>query len=42
MTATPNTPNTPITLDEIRDTVRSRYGAAAQRVADGAADKASC
>ena len=28
MTATPNTPNTPITLDEIRDTVRSRYGAA--------------
>ena len=36
------TPNTPITLDEIRDTVRSRYGAAAQRVADGAANKASC
>jgi arsenite methyltransferase len=32
----------PTTLDEIRDTVRARYGAAAQRVAEGATTGASC
>src|SRR5574338_1097512 len=33
---------TPTTLEEIRATVRARYGAAAQRVADGATAGASC
>jgi SAM-dependent methyltransferase len=32
----------PTTLDEIRATVQARYGAAAQRVADGATTGASC
>jgi arsenite methyltransferase len=39
MTATPNMPTT---IDEIRATVQARYGAAAQRVADSSASKASC
>ena len=33
---------TPVTLDEIRDTVRARYGAIAQRVAEGATDVSCC
>jgi len=32
----------PTTLDEIRETVRARYGAAAERVADGAAPGGVC
>jgi len=32
----------PTTLDEIRSTVQARYGAAAQRVADGATTGAAC
>ena len=35
-TATQDSAKSPMTLDEIRDTVRARYGAAAQRVTDGA------
>src|SRR5438552_5955872 len=35
-------PAGPMTLDEIRDTVRERYGAVAQRVAGGATDVSCC
>ena len=38
----PNDSKVPTTLDEIRATVQARYGAAAQRVADGATTGASC
>src|SRR5690349_9179343 len=40
MSTTNDTTKVPTTLDEIRATVQSRYGATAQRVADGAS--ASC
>ena len=42
MTTHEGTATTPLTLDEIRDTVRARYGATAQRVLEGAATPASC
>jgi len=46
MTATPKLAATaatmPTTLDEIRATVRARYGAAAQQVSDGSGQAASC
>jgi SAM-dependent methyltransferase len=42
MTHTQRDNETPTTLEEIRATVRARYGAAAQRVADGATAGASC
>ncbi|MDQ8155557.1 MAG: arsenite methyltransferase [Gemmatimonadota bacterium] len=41
-TTTPRDTKVPTTLDEIRATVAARYGAAAQRVADGATQGASC
>jgi SAM-dependent methyltransferase len=40
--STTDTSRVPPTLDELRATVQARYGAAAQRVADGATTASSC
>jgi SAM-dependent methyltransferase len=40
--AVEDVPRTPITLEQIRTTVRARYGATAQRVASGVVEGGSC